>query len=198
MRKPSEETIEKELVLAAIDALKVVGGEKLARIILRAAGKPEFEEGDKLPERIPLADYFRFRDTALGILGNSFGGTAFQAGQVMMRNLKNEKVRQIERLIVRSRSTMNRLPIIGQAAVLAARGNPGIVRGMMRRDTLLIKIEDCPECRGLQRQTPFCFLTQGLIVEFANSYLNLKVTTRETQCAALGDPFCEIKVVTFR
>jgi len=198
MRKPSEETIEKELVLAAIDALKVVGGEKLARIILRAAGKPEFEEGDKLPERIPLADYFRFRDTALGILGNSFGGTAFQAGQVMMRNLKNEKVRQIERLIVRSRSTMNRLPIIGQAAVLAARGNPGIVRGMMRRDTLLIKIEDCPECRGLQRQTPFCFLTQGLIVEFANSYLNLKVTTRETQCAALGDPFCEIKVVPRR
>lgn len=198
MRKPSEETIEKELVLAAIDALKVVGGEKLARIILRAAGKPEFEEGDKLPERIPLADYFRFRDTAVEILGNSFGGTAFQAGQVMMQNLKNEKVRQIERLIARSRATMNRLPFIGQAAVLAAKGNPGIVRATMRKDALLIKIEDCPECRGLQRQTPFCFLTQGLIVEFANSYLNLRVTTRETQCATLGDPCCEIKVVPLR
>jgi predicted hydrocarbon binding protein len=198
MRKPPEETLEKELVLAAIDALRAVGGEKLVRIILRAAGKPEFEEETKLPERILLADYFHFRDTALEILGNSFGGTAFQAGQVMMRNLKNEKVRQIGRLIARSRGTINRLPLIGQAAVLAAKGNPGIVRATMRRDTLLIRIVDCPECRGLQRQTPFCFLTQGLIVEFAHNYLNLRVTTRETQCAALGDPCCEIKVVPLR
>jgi predicted hydrocarbon binding protein len=85
--------------------------------------------------------------------------------------------------------------VIGQCAVLAAKGNPGVVKANMRgEDLLLITIDNCPECRELQQDVPFCTLNQGVITEFAEVHLGLAVTTKETACMAMGAPRCEISV----
>ena len=65
----------------------------------------------------------------------------------------------------------------------------------MEGDALLvITILDCPECRGLKREAPFCFLNQGIITEFAERYLGVRVRTQETACIATGASACRVEV----
>jgi predicted hydrocarbon binding protein len=189
------ETIEKSLVVAGMEALRQVGGDVLVQVLLGQAGKLEFARADILGDKVPIEDYLRYRDTALDFLQESFSMTAFQTGQIVVRNIHREKESQIRKLIERFEYAQNKLPVIGQAAVLAAKENPGIVRATMRSESLLaITIENCPECRGLRKQSPFCYLNQGVISEFAERFLKLQVNTRETKCMATGDPACEIEV----
>lgn len=79
--------------------------------------------------------------------------------------------------------------------MLAAKGNPGTVRASMASpEKLLITIENCPECRGLRRESSFCFLNQGIITEFAERFLGTRVHTHETDCMAVGADLCRIEV----
>jgi predicted hydrocarbon binding protein len=112
-----------------------------------------------------------------------------------VRKLERERPPQITWLLEQYKHAANQLPLIGQAAVLAAKDNPGKVTAKMAsKDVLLIAIERCPECRGLTRQSPFCYINQGVISEFASLFLGLHVATKETRCMALGHPRCEIEV----
>jgi hypothetical protein len=189
------ETLEKELVISGMEALRQIGGETLVQVLLTQPGMLDFSRTDALPDHIPLDAYLRYRNTLLEFLQESFCMIAFQTGQILMRSLHHEKSTQIKRLLEQFKYAANKLPAIGQAAVLAAEDNPGIVRAAMKGEKLLaITIENCPECRGLQRDTPFCYLNQGLITEFADLYMDIHVQTRETKCTAMGDHLCEIEV----
>jgi hypothetical protein len=189
------ETLEKELVIAGMEALKQIGGETLVQVLLTQPGMLDFSRTESLPDQIPIDVYLRHRNTLLEFLQESFCMMAFQTGQILMRSLHPEKGAQIKRLLEQFKYAANKLPAIGQASVLAAEDNPGIVRATMKGDKLLaITIEDCPECRGLHRNTPFCYLNQGLITEFADLYMGIRVQTQETKCMAMGDHFCEIEV----
>jgi predicted hydrocarbon binding protein len=188
-----EETLERRLLLAGLDALRQIGGDALVQALLTQAGKPELAE-DGGAGRVPLDDYLRYRDSALGLLHESFSSTAFETGRILARRLRRENEGQV-RALVASFDAPNKLPLIGQAAVLASQGNPGVVHAAMRdSDNVVITIEQCPECRGLRLSAPFCFLNQGLISEFAADSLGLRVDTRETWCTAAGDAVCEIQV----
>jgi len=189
------ESLEKQLVVAGLDALREVGGDALVEVILSQAGEAGLAYSDSLEERIPLDQYLHYRDTVLDFLGDSFSSTAFETGRLLVRTLKHEREGQIKALIAQFRHAPNQLPAIGQVAVLAAKGNPGTVRASMKGDDLLvITIANCPECRQLKRATPFCYLNQGVITEFAEAHLGLEVQTEETRCMALGDAQCEIEV----
>jgi predicted hydrocarbon binding protein len=186
--------LEKRLVVAGLDALREIGGEALVQVLLSQAGTPDIAEGSA-SELIPLDAYLRYRDTAIDFLRESFCGTAFETGRLLARSLRRDNEAQLRALLTTYGNTASKLPVIGQAAVLGARNNPGVVRAAMRGDNLLvITIDDCPECRGLKRDTPFCFLNQGLITELAEAELGLKVRTEETKCIAMGDRQCEIQV----
>jgi predicted hydrocarbon binding protein len=162
--------------------------------MLTQAGKPELAEEDGAA-RVPLDDYLRYRDVALDLLHESFSSTAFETGRILARRLRRENEDQVRALVAGFDHAPSKLPLIGQAAVLGAQGNPGVVRAAMRDpDHLVVTIERCPECRGLRRPSPFCFLNQGLITEFAADSLRVRVDTRETQCLAVGDGACEIHV----
>jgi predicted hydrocarbon binding protein len=190
----AEQTLEKRLVAAGLDALREIGGEALVQVLLTQAGTPDIAAGS-VTERVPLADYLRYRDTAIDFLRESFCGTAFETGKLLARSLRRDNEAQLRALLTTYGNTASKLPLIGQAAVLGARNNPGVVRAAMRDENLLvITIEDCPECRGLKRDAPFCFLNQGLITELAEGDLGLKVRTEETKCIAMGDRQCEIQV----
>jgi predicted hydrocarbon binding protein len=144
---------------------------------------------------VQIVDYLRYRDAALEYLGERFNDVAFETGRALVRNLRHRKLDEVRGLLETVHETGSRLPLVGQAAVLAAAGNPGIVRARMRDDShLLITIGQCPECRGLQRAAPFCFLNQGIITEFAGRYLDLRVKTDEIECMAQGAAACEIEV----
>jgi predicted hydrocarbon binding protein len=59
----------------------------------------------------------------------------------------------------------------------------------MRDEThLAITIGQCPECRDLRQQAPFCFLNQGIITEFAARYLDTRVRTDETRALDRDQP----------
>ncbi|MFQ5839900.1 MAG: V4R domain-containing protein [Candidatus Methylomirabilales bacterium] len=190
------EFLDRELMATALSALKTMGGENLLRIVTQEAGRPEFAAPERLPTRIPIEDFFLLRDKALQTMGKGFQTWSFLVGQGLLRNLKPEKVEAIRQLVDKSKYAMNELALIGQAAVLGATGSPGSVKTSLDRDRLLIQIQNCPECRGLQRQaSPFCFINQGVLTEFARRYLDTEVKTSETKCAAMGDPYCEIEVV---
>jgi predicted hydrocarbon binding protein len=191
------ESIEKGLVLAGLEALRGIGGEELVQVLLGVAGKPEFARAEGLPERIPVADYLQLRDTLLEFLQESFSATAFKMGQVLVRDLQHGKqAKEVGRLVEHFKFARNKLPVIGQAAVLASKGNPGSVSAAMRDDSVLvIVIQNCPECRGLRRDAPVCYVNQGVVTEFAKAFLGLEVKTEETRCMALGHPSCEIEVV---
>jgi predicted ArsR family transcriptional regulator len=189
------ETLEKGLVLAAMDALREIGGEELVQVLLWQADRLDFADADTLSARVPVDQFLQYRDTVIDFLQSSFCATAFQTGQHLLRSLRNDKVEHVKKLIGQFKYSANKLPVIGQAAVLAAKGNPGVVRASMRSsDLLIVTIEDCPECRFLQADGPFCYLNQGVITEFAERYLDLQVRTEETRCAAMGDAACEIEV----
>ncbi len=192
------ETLEKGLVLAGLEALREVGGDALVGVVLGLT--PGMELGQSADsDRLPLDEYLRYRDAALELLQESFSGTAFETGRLLVKGLKRRNPEKLQALISQFKHAANKLPLIGQAAVLAARGNPGSVRAALKSDSLLaITIENCPECRNLRRSTPFCSLNQGVITEFAESYLGLTVETRETRCLAVGDPLCEIEVTLAR
>lgn len=187
------ETLERAFVLAGFDAVRAVGGDALVQILLSQAGTEDLAEGT---ERVPLERYLRYRDVAVDFLGAGFCATAFETGRLLVRSLPPEKARDVEKLLDQFARAASKLPAIGQAAVLAAKDAPGVVRATMKDPkTLLITIDACPECRGLTRETPFCYLNQGVITEFAERHLGLAVGTRETRCMATGDPRCEIEVV---
>ena len=189
------ETLEKGLVVAGLEALRQIGGEMLVHALFEQSEMMNFTRPETLPEQVPLNEYLRYRDTLLEFLQESFCMMAFQTGQILMRHLNQEKGTQVKRLIDQFQYAANKLPAIGQAAVLAARDNPGVVRATMRGEALLvITIDHCPECRQLRRNTPFCYLNQGLITEFADIYMGLRVKTQETKCIALGDSVCEVEV----
>jgi predicted hydrocarbon binding protein len=191
------ESLEAGLVLAGFDALRQIGGEALVQILLAQAGELGLDDLATGDARIPIEQYLRYRDAALDFLGDSFASTAFETGKILVRKLESDRPPQITWLLDQYKHAANQLPLIGQVAVLAAKDNPGKVSAKMKtKDVLLITIERCPECRGLKRQTPFCYINQGVISEFATLFLNLQVTTKETRCMALGDERCEIEVVT--
>jgi predicted hydrocarbon binding protein len=189
------ESLQANLVRAGFDALRQIGGEPLVHIILAEAGESELADRASGEGRIPIEQYLRYRDAALNFLQESFSSTAFETGKILVRELKDDRPQQLSWLLEQYKHAANKLPLIGQAAVLAAQDNPGSVSAKMKsRDVLLITIERCPECRGLRRSTPFCYLNQGIISEFASSFLSLHVATNETHCMALGDARCEIEV----
>lgn len=193
---PQSESLDAGLVMAGFDALRLIGGDALVQILLAHAGEVGLDDqaaaGDK---RIPIEQYLRYRDAALDFLGDTFGMTAFETGKNLVRQLEKDRPPQITWLLDQYKHAANQLPLIGQAAVLAAKDNPGRVTAKMKsKDVLLIAIERCPECRGLKRETPFCYINQGVISEFASLFLNLQVVTHETRCMALGDERCEIEV----
>lgn len=190
----AEETVERGLVTAGFDAVRQIGGEALVQVLLAQAGQGDLETGGA-SDRVPLEAYLRYRDTAIDFLRDSFCGTAFETGRILARILRREHGAQLASLLSSFGNAANKLPLIGQAAVLGARGNPGVVRASMRHPELLvITIEKCPECRGLKRETPFCNLNQGLITELAEGDLGLRVQTEETKCIAMGEKACEIQV----
>ncbi len=188
------ESLETGLVLAGLDALRQISGDEVMRRILgqaTAAQRPQTDESG----RVPIVDYLHYRNTAVEVLGDKFQVIAFETGRTLVRNLRHPKVDEIRNLVERMADNPNKLFLIGQAAVLAARHNPGVVRAAFKPDGVLaITIEACPECRGLERKTPFCFLNQGVIVEFAERYLDARVHTEETRCMAQGDPVCQTEV----
>ena len=189
------ETLEAGLVLAGFDALRQIEGGAVLRAIMDQALLPALADAQSQASRVPIVDYLRYRDAALSYLGESFHAVAFEAGRTLVRNLRHRRLEEMEALIARFRDADGPLPLIGQAAVLAARGNPGVVRAEMpEAERLRIVIEKCPECRDLQRGTPFCFLNQGIITEFAQRHLGEAVATRETACMAQGAPACTIEV----
>ncbi|HEY6327911.1 MAG TPA: V4R domain-containing protein [Blastocatellia bacterium] len=189
------ETLDRDLFIAGLDAVREIGGQELAQVLLEQAGQSRFKHNELLPDRIPIDQYLHFRDTALEFLQESFRMTAFNTGRLLARNLRAQRGKEIEKLLQAFAYSKNKLPVIGQAAVLAAKDNPGTVRAELEDDDrLLLTIENCPECRGLKEETPFCYLNQGVLSEFAEIFLDVHVTTRETRCAALGDEFCEIEV----
>src|SRR5262249_9465997 len=144
---------------------------------------------------VPIVDYLRYRDAALEYLGDHFNTVAFETGRTLVRNLRHRKIDEVRTFLATLDRGAGKLPVIGQAAVLAATGNPGVVRARMRDDSpLSITIDECPECRGLRRPAPFCFLNQGIITEFAARYLDARVKTDETRCMAKGDEACVIDV----
>src|SRR5262245_32320493 len=189
------EMLEKGLVLAAMDALREIGGEELVQVLLWQADRLDFASADTMSDRVPMEQFLQYRDTAIDFMQGSFCATAFQTGQHLLRNLQNEKVEQVKKLLGQFKYSVNKLTAIGQAAVLAAKGNPGVVRAAMKNNNLLlVTIENCPECRNLQSDAPFCYLNQGVITEFAEKYLGLQVHTEEIRCMAVGDELCEIEV----
>jgi hypothetical protein len=189
------ETLEKGLVVAGLESLRQIGGETLVQVLLGQSGMNNFAHLETLPDQVPLEEYLHYRDTLLEFLQESFCMIAFQTGQILMRRLNQEKGSQVKRLIEQFQYAANKLPAIGQAAVLAAKDNPGAVRAAMRSEKLMvITIDNCPECRKLKRNAPFCYLNQGLLTEFADMYLGLQVKTQETKCIAMGDACCEVEV----
>ncbi|MEO8378625.1 MAG: V4R domain-containing protein [Acidobacteriota bacterium] len=193
---PESESLQAALVLAGFDALRMIGGDALVQILLLQAGEQDLENLAASDARIPIEQYLRYRDAALDFLGDSFATTAFQTGKILVRKLEKERPPQMTWLLDQYKHAANQLPLIGQAAVLASAGNPGKVTAKMKtKDVLLITIERCPECRGLERFKPFCNINQGVISEFAHLFLNLGVSTKETRCMAMGHDRCEIEVV---
>jgi len=191
----ARESLETGLVLAGLDALRQIGGDEMMRRIVGQATLVGLSDEDGEENGIPIVDYLRYRNTALELLGDTFQAIAFETGRTLVRNLQHRKVDEIRSLVDRLGQTENKLFLIGQAAVLAAKENPGVVRAAFPTDSVLaITIEECPECRGLRRRTPFCFLNQGIITEFAERYLGVKVSTVETKCMAQGSPFCLTEV----
>lgn len=190
------ESLQAGLVMAGFDALRLIGGEALVQIVLVHAGEVGLDKYASGEARIPIEQYLRYRDAALDFLGNSFTSTAFETGKNLVRRLEKDRPPQITWLLDQYKHAVNQLPLIGQAAVLAAKDNPGKVTAKMTsNDVLLIAIERCPECRGLKRDTPFCYINQGVISEFASLFLGMHVVTKETRCMALGHERCEIEVV---
>lgn len=189
------DSLERDLVLAGLDALRQVQGDAVVRVIVGHAAAQDLADMQGAT-RVPIVDYLRYRDAALGYLGDTFNTVAFETGRTLVRNLRHKKLEQIQALIARFELGTNKLPLIGQAAVLAVKGNPGVVRATMKEPgRLVITIEKCPECRDLERDKPFCFLNQGIITEFAQRYLGASVKTEETACLAVGDAVCQIEVI---
>jgi predicted hydrocarbon binding protein len=192
---PQSESLQAGLVMAGFDALRLIGGEALVQILLAHAGEASLYDQASSEARIPIEQYLRYRDAALDFLGESFAMTAFETGKNLVRQLEKDRPQQMTWLLEQYRHAANQLPLIGQAAVLAAKDNPGKVTAKMQsKDVLLITIERCPECRGLTRQSPFCYINQGVISEFASLFLDLHVQTKETRCMAMGADRCEIEV----
>ena len=193
---PETESLQAGVFRAGFDALRQIGGEAIVHILLAQAGESGLTDQATGDARIPLEQYLRYRDAALDFLGESFASTAFETGKLLVHELQTEQTRQMSWLVAQYKGAASQLPLIGQAAVLAAKDNPGRVTAKMKsKDVLAITIEHCPECRGLTRKTPFCYLNQGVISEFAAVYLGLHVVTKETRCMAVGDDRCEIEVV---
>jgi predicted hydrocarbon binding protein len=193
-RVDEAETLERGLVLAGLDALRQSQGDAVVRRILSRAAASGLEEGGG-GGWVPIVDYLRYRDAALEYLGERFNTVAFETGRALVRNLRHRKIDEVKALLASLDGAAGKLPVIGQAAVLAAKGNPGVVRARMRDDShLSITIDECPECRGLRRPAAFCFLNQGIITEFAARYLDTHVKTEETRCMAKGDEACVIDV----
>lgn len=193
---PQSESLQAGLFRAGFEALRQIGGEALVQILLLQAGELQLADLAAGDARIPLEQYLRYRDAALDFLGESFTSTALETGKLLVHELKSAQPVQISWLLGQFKHAASPLPLIGQAAVLAAKDNPGKVTARMKtKDVLLITIERCPECRGLSRQTPFCYINQGVISEFASTYAGVRVNTRETRCMAMGDEQCEIEVM---
>ena len=189
------ETLAKDLVLAGLESVRQLGGEDLVQMLLERPGMPDLGGAQMMDERVPLDFYLQYRDAALDFFQDAYALTAFQTGIQMVENLENGAQRhQLQMLVKRFRHTANPLLLLGQAAVLAAEGNPGKVRATADRGGLVLSIENCPECRGLRHSAPICYLNQGVATEFARRFLNIEVRTSEVRCSALGDPCCEIRV----
>lgn len=60
--------------------------------------------------------------------------------------------------------------------------------------SIVVKIPECPYCRGIVTEKPACYVEIGLLLQLVETAVSSGFTVQETKCMAKGDPICQFEV----
>lgn len=61
-------------------------------------------------------------------------------------------------------------------------------------EKIVVKIPDCPHCKGISAEKPVCYVEIGLLTQLVETAVGTAYTVRETECMAKGDPVCQFEI----
>jgi divinyl protochlorophyllide a 8-vinyl-reductase len=192
---PGAARIGPNAIIQVADALELRVGGKAARDLLSSVGlgayvdAPPSEMVEEL-EVIALHSAVRARLPPRAALG-----VARAAGLATGDYLLAHRIPRIAQWVLRAlpAAPSSRLLLAaimrhawtfaGSARFMAQHGNP-----------ILIRLENCPICRGAQSAAPLCEYYAAAFTRLFSSLVHPRAVARETVCAASGGPACQFEV----
>ena len=198
-KETSQDLTYKIIPYFIVKAMVDIIGQNATKVILREIDMLnllELRETPSLDETIPLENLLRLMETNMKIFGESYAVFSRRAGYDAARDVKFPDT--IMDIIKDSskfadwRRSMKKL----SERLLAPVGSR--VEQNLLDDGYVTKIYKCPECRGLKTNKPCCYFLSSFIGGIIKRLFNIEVDVDEVRCMALGEEFCEFRVILKR
>ena len=198
-RENSQDLTYKIIPYFIVKAMVDIIGQNATKVILRKIDMfnlLELRETPSLDETIPLENLLRLMEINMKIFGESYAVFSRKAGYDAAREVKFPDT--IMNIIEDSskfadwRRSMKKI----SERLLAPFGSR--VEQNLLDDGYVTKIYKCPECRGLKTNKPCCYFLSSFISGIIKRLFNIEVNVNEVRCIALGEEFCEFRVILKR
>jgi len=198
-RETSQDLTYKIIPYFIVKAMVAIIGQNATKVILRRIDMLNLLELRETPspdETIPLENLLRLMETNMKIFGESYAVFSRRAGYDAARDIKLPDT--IMDIVEDSskfadwRRSMKKL----SERLLAPVGSR--MEQNLLNDGYVAKIYKCPECRGLKTNKPCCYFLSSFIGGIIKRLFNIEVNVNEVRCMALGEEFCEFRVILKR
>jgi len=194
--KSSQPLANKIILYFVVRAMVDIIGENATKVVLREAGMLDLLELDEPPdpdEVIPLEKMTRLRRINMKIFGDAHVVFSRRAGIMAARKMRLPH--GVESIIkLSSKITDWRKMVADVSNRLLAPADSRMEQELINGG-YIARIYNCPECRGIKSNKPCCYFLSGFTEGIIQRLFNLNATVVETKCIAVGDEFCEFKVI---
>jgi bacteriochlorophyll 4-vinyl reductase len=201
MTHREDSVIVNAVVRQTLAAAEEVIGENRLNAILRASGLERFVgtyPPDDLEPAVKISEYARFNKAIEDFYGRGGRGILKRIGQVSFRYAVEEQamLMGLAGMAMKALPKKQRIKFVLNSLVIALKkSNPEVEAWLGEKAGKIIYAEKtCAMCFGRESDMPICHLYVGTLSEAIRWATGDDYQVKETDCIAMGDPYCQFEV----
>jgi bacteriochlorophyll 4-vinyl reductase len=201
MTHREDSVIVNAVVRQTLAAAEEVIGENRLNAILRASGLERFVgtyPPDDLEPAVKISEYARFNKAIEDFYGRGGRGILKRIGQASFRYAVEEQamLMGLAGMAMKALPKKQRIKFVLNSLVIALKkSNPEVEAWSGEKAGKIIYAEKtCAMCFGRESDMPICHLYVGTLSEAIRWATGDDYQVKETDCIAMGDPYCQFEV----
>jgi bacteriochlorophyll 4-vinyl reductase len=201
MTHREDSVIVNAVVRQTLAAAEEVIGENRLNAILRASGLERFVgtyPPDDLEPAVKISEYARFNKAIEDFYGRGGRGILKRIGQASFRYAVEEQamLMGLAGMAMKALPKKQRIKFVLNSLVIALKkSNPEVEAWLGEKAGKIIYAEKtCAMCFGRESDMPICHLYVGTLSEAIRWATGDDYQVKETDCIAMGDPYCQFEV----